>query len=279
MLLRVALIDLDWNEADRFAELVRKSGTSTLLVAGESTDDPGLRVAGLCDVPRTIHLEDVAQGGFDVAWIGERSRRRAQVEALLGTLGIPIRSLEEMLAELNVTERGPSRVREPSRAPFEIDTALERAFPDLSGGATVRGRQGTSTPEAFELGAMPQRSDRAGISRLIARLACLSGASAAALWGGSRAKLRVMARSGPEDPLLRAMSELAATLDTAQVVSKPDGPHAGRLWGAWPIQASGDRVILAGAAIEPVDGAAVWECAALELERAWRSESLSGEEQ
>ena len=73
---RIVLIDFDWQDADLLPELLRHPGVDVRLVAGPSADDPGVRVAELCGVPRTLELADLARERFDLALLGERKTYR-----------------------------------------------------------------------------------------------------------------------------------------------------------------------------------------------------------
>ena len=83
------LIDFDWQDADLLSDLFRQPGVSVRLVAGPGPQDPGVRMADLCGLPRTLDLADLTREIFDVALVGERSSRRTQLESLLVALGTP----------------------------------------------------------------------------------------------------------------------------------------------------------------------------------------------
>ena len=53
---RLLLVDFDWKDADLIPELFREPGVSVRLVAGDGPQDPGVRVAELCGLPRTLDL-------------------------------------------------------------------------------------------------------------------------------------------------------------------------------------------------------------------------------
>src|SRR5262249_33980808 len=98
---RLLLIDFDWRDTDWLPELFRSPGVSVRLVAGEGPQDPGVRMAELCGLPRTVDLADLTREIFDLALVGERSSRRTQLESLLVALGTPCMTPEEYL-------RGPA---------------------------------------------------------------------------------------------------------------------------------------------------------------------------
>src|SRR5262245_66358604 len=85
---RIVLIDFDWQDADLLPRLLQRPGVSVRLVAGERTEDAGLRMAEVCGLPRTLDLADLTREIFDMALVSDRSVRRArgqgQAEALHG---------------------------------------------------------------------------------------------------------------------------------------------------------------------------------------------------
>src|SRR5262249_53457945 len=92
---RLLLIDFDWRDADWLPELFREPGVSVRLVAGDGPQDPGVRIADLCGLPRTVDLADLTREIFDLAVVGERSSRRTQLESLLVALGTPCTTPDE----------------------------------------------------------------------------------------------------------------------------------------------------------------------------------------
>ena len=97
---RLLLIDFDWPDADWLPEIFRSPGASVRLVAGDGPHDPGVRLAEVCGLPRTLDLADLTREIFDVALVGERSSRRTQLESLLVALGTPCLTPEEYLREI-----------------------------------------------------------------------------------------------------------------------------------------------------------------------------------
>src|SRR5947207_4744974 len=80
---RMVLIDFDWQDADLLPRLMQRPGVSVRLVAGERTEDAGLRMAEVCGLPRTLDLADLTREIFDMALVSDRSVRRARVQSLL----------------------------------------------------------------------------------------------------------------------------------------------------------------------------------------------------
>ena len=117
---RLLLIDFDWRDADWLSELFRSPGVSVRLVVGEGPQDPGVRLADMCGLPRTVDLADLTREIFDLALVGERSSRRTQLESLLVALGTPCVTPDEFL-------RGGSTSGEGSRPGVEASLALHAA--------------------------------------------------------------------------------------------------------------------------------------------------------
>ena len=61
-------------------ELLKRPAVSVRLVAGERTQDPGVRVAEMCGLPRTLDLAGLTREIFGLALVSERSSRRTQLE-------------------------------------------------------------------------------------------------------------------------------------------------------------------------------------------------------
>jgi hypothetical protein len=94
---RIVLIDFDWQDADLLPRLLQQPGVMVRLVAGERTEDAGLRMAEVCGLPRTLDLADLTREIFDLALLSNRSLRRARVESLLEALRTPCLSPREFL--------------------------------------------------------------------------------------------------------------------------------------------------------------------------------------
>ena len=102
---RVVLIDLDWRDADLLPELLRHPELSVRLVLGPSADDPGVRVAELCGVPRTLEIADLTREIFDLALVGESSPRRSQFSTLFAALGTRVISPHAFVDSMRGFER------------------------------------------------------------------------------------------------------------------------------------------------------------------------------
>src|SRR5262249_40174440 len=138
---RLLLVDFDWRDADSLPELFRSPGVSVRLVAGDGPQDPGVRVAELCGIPRTVDLADLTREIFDLALVGERSSRRTQPESLLVALGTPCLTPEESLPGAAAGSGSGPGIDAPlalHAAALEqslagpIEALVDRALPDLS---------------------------------------------------------------------------------------------------------------------------------------------------
>ncbi|MBP8136994.1 MAG: hypothetical protein KAY61_02220 [Candidatus Eisenbacteria bacterium] len=144
---RVVLIDFDWQDADLLPELLKRPGISVRLVAGERVHDPGVRVAELCGLPRTLDLADLTREIFDLAIVGERSSRRTQLESLLLALGTPCQTPQEfMQGASDASDESPAieaplalhaATLEHTLGGGDYDALLEQALPDLGADAPV----------------------------------------------------------------------------------------------------------------------------------------------
>src|SRR5262249_37287054 len=121
-------------------DLFRSPGASVRLVAGEGPQDPGVRMAELCGLPRTVDLADLTREIFDLALVGERSSRRTQLESLLVALGTPCMTPEEYLrgAGADASRPGVDASLALHAAALEqslagpVDALVDRALPDLT---------------------------------------------------------------------------------------------------------------------------------------------------
>lgn len=262
---RLVLVDLDWSEADLIPELLRLPHVSVRRVAGRSADDPGIRVAELCGIPHTLELADLTREVFDLALVGERSERRDQIANLLQALGAASTAPRAFAASLRRHERRtPERAGGPELTGLsgaEVSALIDSAIPDLAGTETP--------PELFADDPTPDPGNRLGLERLLARGMNASGAFAAAMtFGRGESPVRA-ASSGPDDPLMLALGELAARLDTPQVVCRVQGGSVGKAWGAWPVRGGDHRAVIMAAGADPAFGIAAWERLALELGCTW----------
>ena len=92
---RVALVDLDWREADVMLDLLRAPDLTVALVLGASARDPGPRLAELLGLPRAHEPADLAREILDLALVGSGSPRRDRIERLLAALGTEVLSPAE----------------------------------------------------------------------------------------------------------------------------------------------------------------------------------------
>jgi hypothetical protein len=123
---RIVLIDFDWQDADLLPSLLRKPGVVVRLVAGERTEDAGLRMAEVCGLPRTLDLADLTREIFDVALVSDRSQRRQRVQSLLEALRTPCYSPAEFLESGAQPPAPPGRDRR-ARDPAAATAVRERA--------------------------------------------------------------------------------------------------------------------------------------------------------
>jgi hypothetical protein len=282
---RVVLIDFDWQDADLLPELLRRPGVSVRLVAGEKGDDPGVRVAELCGLPRTNDLADLTREIFDLALVGERSSRRTQLESLLLALGTPCQTPQAFLHGSTGEPAAPdveaplalhAATLEHTLGGTDFDDLIEQALPDLGVDAPVRPLPPRVTPipsvRIITLEDFPSPESRHRLERALKDLVSDSGAGTAELHAGDTASLQLVAQVGPEDKLLRGLIDLANELGTPQVVTRMSEPGKGRAWGAWPFQTTQRRGVLAAAAIDPEKGWAKWQQMVDELRTTWDEE-------
>jgi hypothetical protein len=280
---RVVLVDFDWRDADLLPELLARPGLSVRLVAGQGNDGAGLKMAELCELPRTTDLADLTREIFDLAVVSERSPRRTQIEGLLLALGTPCVSPESLLRGADLTHAHTPAVEAPlalHAVAFEsalggadFDALIEQALPDIGEGAPTAPRSvvpaGRSALRVPSLAEFPSLEDRQGLERALADLASGTGAQAAELRAGRSGDVKLLARVGDEDPLLAGLIDLALSENTPQIISRLTGPHEGKAWGAWPFRTTRSRGVIAAAAIDPASGWATWQQTIEELRQAW----------
>jgi hypothetical protein len=283
---RLLLIDFDWQDADLIPDLFHQPGVSVRLVAGDGPQDPGVRVADLCGLPRTLDLADLTREIFDLALVGERSSRRTQLESLLIALGTPCVTPDEYL-------RGSAAGAETSRPGVEASVALHAAALEHSLAGTVDALVDDALPDLAETTPLELRTIRGTAARRVSRvslddfpsvdarlqlenalkaLVMSSGAGTAEVHEGDRAALRLMAQIGPEDRLLKGLIDLANEMGTPQVVTRLSEPGRGRTWAAWPFRTMQRRGVLAGASIDASDGLESWRNMLEDLRTTWDQE-------
>jgi len=185
---RVVLIDFDWQDADLMSELLRRPGISVLLVAGQGPDDPGVRVAELCDVPHTTDLADLTRAIFDLALVGDRSPRRPRLESLLKALGTSLESPQSFLTLPHIVERQASASGGGAPATSvtawnddPIEAMVDHALPDLSAPIEPAGRHRPSPDGPAAPLEAPGPEDRLGLEHMLGHLTRVTGALAAEL--------------------------------------------------------------------------------------------------
>ena len=282
---RVLLVDLDWRDADLLSELFQQPGLSIRLVVGEGPQDPGLRLAELCGLPRSLDLADLTREIFDVALVGERSSRRTQLESLLVALGTPCTTPEEFLRGALVEEQGQPAVDAPlalHAAALEqsltgaVDQLVDRALPDLDESTPLAPRErepaDVTRVRVPSLDDFPSPEARRSLEEALKALVQHTGAGSAEVHAGNRTQLKLVAQIGPDDRLLKGLVDMASETGSPQVVTRLSEPGRGRAWAAWPFQTMQRRGVIAGAAIEPREGLESWQHMVDELRRAWDEE-------
>jgi len=282
---RLLLIDFDWRDADWLPDLFRSPGVSVRLVAGEGPQDPGVRMAELCGLPRTVDLADLTREIFDLALVGERSSRRTQLESLLVALGTPCMTPEEYLrgpAAGDASRPGVESTLAIHAAALEqslsgpVDVLVDRALPDLSEPTPLAPRP---VPEPSEprravttLDDFPSPETRRRLEETLKALVSRTGAGTAEVHAGDRARLRLVAQIGPDDRLLKGLIDLATEMGTPQLVTRLNDPGRGRTWAAWPFRTLQRRGVLAGASIDAAAGLDSWKRMLEELRTTWDRE-------
>jgi hypothetical protein len=113
-------VDFDWDDAELVPALLRQPGHTVGLVAGQRPDDAGMRLAELCDLPRTFDLTDLTRQLFALALVSGRSPRRAHVESLLQAMGTPSQTPQGFLGQRTASREAPA----PAEAAFDLAAAL-----------------------------------------------------------------------------------------------------------------------------------------------------------
>ena len=171
---RIVLIDFDWQDADLLPRLLQQPGVMVRLVAGERTEDAGLRMAEICGLPRSLDLADLTREIFDLALVSSRSLRLARVQSLLEALRTPCLSpLEFLESEEGPAATPPAAAADVAHAPAPAaapSTARVEAVPEP--GSTE------AAAPAAPAGASPEATAPAPVSDEIAQAEASPGAHA-----------------------------------------------------------------------------------------------------
>ena len=280
---RIVLIDFDWEDADLLPALLRQPQVAVRLVAGSRNDEPGMRLAEICSLPRTVDLADLTREIFDVALVSERSPRRTQIESLLLALGTPSQSPQGFLNE----RAAPPDVTPAIEAPLALHAAafenalggedfnalVEQALPDLAADAPTAPQPvrpiGQAEWPIASLDNFPSAEDRKALEDVLKNVMEDTGARIAELHAGKSDGLERVLHMGPEDPLLRGLVDLAREANAPQVVARLSGPMQGKIWGAWPFRTTQHRGVVAAAAIDPDRGVHAWLQMVEDLRSTW----------
>lgn len=269
---RLVLVDFDWQDADLLPALLRQPQLAVRLVAGVRNDDPGMRVAEICGLPRTVDLADLTREIFDLALVSERSPRRTQVESLLLALGTPSQSPQGFLHEhLEQASHTPA-IEAPlalHAAAFEhalggedFEALVEQALPDLSDDSPTAPQEPRPSArprvEMTSLDDFPSPEDRRQLEGALKGLMGDTGACVVELHAGKQDGLECLVQVGPQDALLKGLVAVAQELNAPQVVASLAGPMPGKIWGAWPFRTTQHRGVLAAGAIESQQGVDSW---------------------
>ncbi len=227
---RVVLVDLDWADADLLPELLRQARVQVRKVAGRSTRDPGMRLAELCGVPRTLELEDLARDSFDVAVVGSASSRRQRIDELVGRAGATLLEPRQWVGDPHGQSRddivpprsGPDLTE---LTPEALAERVDSAIPDLTpspGADRDPGTHPTSTGRMWlsaraleaRLEDALERHSRAGMPFVAHRLRAEANPGwAESSWNDLVADLRsddAFGRTGPETMLVLSLGSATA---------------------------------------------------------------------
>ncbi len=282
---RLLLIDFDWQDADLISQLFQRPGVSVRLVAGDGPQDPGVRMADLCGLPRTVDLADLTREIFDVALVGERSSRRTQLESLLVALGTPCVTPEEFLhgsAGAGSSRPGVDAPLAVHAAALEhsltgsVEALVDQALPDLDATTPLEPRTlalpASPRIRVATLEDFPSRESRQRLEDTLKALVQQTGAGTAEVHAGDRSHLRLVAQIGPDDRLLKGLVDVASESGTPQVFTRVSEPGKGRTWAAWPFRSMQRHGVVAGANIESRGGLESWQRMVDELRVTWDQE-------
>ena len=277
---RLVLVDFDWENADLMPELIHKPGISVRLVAGERDEDPGVQLADLCGLPRTLDLADLTREIFDLALISGRSRRRTHVEGLLQAMGTPSQTPQDFVAEAEAVPGCTLDMETALRlhaalldAALGGDGADPPAVPTIADGA-LEAATAVAAPQPAEaepgtvVEVVPSLGDADALRTLFEDLMTRTGATSAELHVGGAEGLRPCLELGGPNPILGGLVQLAQSEERPQVLSRVTEESDGETWGAWPFRTAEHRGVVAAAGINPRRWR-TWERAVHEMRAAW----------
>jgi hypothetical protein len=266
---QVLLIDLEMEDLDVVVALLRDPTVRIRRVAGRVGSvggDAGLRAARLWGLPTCADVVDLTREIYDVAVIGSRSPRGAQLEQLMRTLETAVVGTDD------VRRDGGLFVPSPTEAPTEDESApASDAWEEWSMGRVPIAEDVGAGWDGGPVAPAPERV-RAVDDDLVERLALhrrATGAHALELHVLEGESLQRACLLGEPDALIAGLVPLARISDEAWTVAPEAGDGAGRLWGAWPLCGGPRRGVLAVAGARADFGDAVWRDQAAAIERAW----------
>jgi hypothetical protein len=273
---RLVLVDFDWEDADLVPDLLRKPGISVRLVAGERDEDPGVQLADLCELPRTLDLADLTREIFDLALISGRSRRRTHVEGLLQAMGTPSQTPQDFVAEVEAVSGYTLDMETALRlhaalldAALGGDGAIAAGPMIRDGAAETAIDPGAPEPEAATvMEFVPALGDAEGLEAAFSSLMTRTGATRVELHVGASDGIRPSLALGGENPLLGTLVRLAQSEEQPQIVSRVTEESEGETWGAWPFRTAEHRGVVAAAGMSPRRWR-TWERAVHEMRAAW----------
>jgi hypothetical protein len=214
---RVVLIDFDWQDADLLPRLLQRPGFSIRLVAGERTEDAGLRMAEVCGLPRTLDLADLTREIFDLALVSDRSLRRARVQSLLEALRTPCLSPLEFLAR----EEGKAAAPPASASADDAPPAPDATRPGRAGESAAAEPAAPADAAAERKSPAPMEPGLAESARLGTAAPRVQAARPPASAAREAAKAPVAAEPAKPSPAPET-AEAPATPEVAKAPAAPE---------------------------------------------------------